>query len=103
MALFFLRHPVFFLKFNFEDHHAFDFYPTFAGKQEIRGKRQKNVQSTVNFMTIFFIASLCESVIGSIALATKVVKCLVSSSDIYLQYEPSGSMMVFVFYGIWHI
>ena len=54
-------------------------------------------------MTIFFIASLCESVIGSIALATKVVKCLVSSSDIYLQYEPSGSMMVFVFYGIWHI
>ena len=32
---------VFFSKFNLEDNHVFDFYPTFAGKQEIRGKRQK--------------------------------------------------------------
>ena len=58
--------------------------PHFFGKPEIREKRQKNVQITVNFMTILFIPSLCESIIGSIASANKVVKYPVSSPDIYL-------------------
>ena len=94
---------VFFLKFNFEDNHVFDFYPTFVGKPDIRGKHQKNLQNVENFMTIFCITCFCESVRGSFALTTKVFKHLVSSPDIFLQYEPSGSMMVFLFFSLWYI
>ena len=88
---------VFFSNFNFGDNHVFDFYPTFVGKPDIKGKRQKNLQNVENFMIIFCITCFCESVRGSFALTTNVCKHLVSSSDIFLQYEPSGSMMVFLF------
>ena len=47
---------VFFLTFNFGDNHVFDFYHTFVGKQEIKGKHQINVQNVVDFMKKIYIA-----------------------------------------------
>ena len=85
---------VFFSKSNFEDNHVFDFYYTFVGKPEIKGKHQKNVKKVGNPMTILYIACFVESVRGSFALATKVFNYLVSNHGIFLQFEPSGSMMV---------
>ena len=49
---FFLRHTVFFSKFNLGDNHVFDFYPSFVGKPDIRGKHQKYLQNVANFVTI---------------------------------------------------
>ena len=54
-------------------------------------------------MTIFYIACFCESVRGSFALATKVLIFLVSSHGIFLQLEPSLSVMVLWFHGLWKI
>ena len=77
----------------------FDFYHTFVGKQEMKGKRQKNVQNVANSMTIFYIACFCESVRGSFTLATNVFNYLASSHGIFLQFEPLVSMMVLLFHG----
>ena len=54
-------------------------------------------------MTIFYIACFCESVRGSFAMATKVLIFRVSSHGIFLQLEPSVSMMVLLFHGLWKI
>ena len=73
----------FFSKFNFGENHVFDFYHTFNGKPEIKGKHQKNVQNVVNSMTIYYTACFFESVRGSFALATKVFNYLVSRNGIF--------------------
>ena len=89
-----------FSKFNFGDNHVFDFYHTFVGKQEMKGKHQKNVQNVVNSMTLLKMTWVCMILRGISALLTWRLENLVFSNSIFLQFELSGSILDLLFKGL---
>ena len=92
---------MFFLsKLNFGDTHGVEFYHTFVGKPEIRGKQQKNVQNVVNSMTLFKMTWVCMILRRISALLTWRVKNLVFSNSIFLQFELSGNILDLIFKGL---